>query len=150
MSDTLLSSTDVAERVGCDSRGGCAIIRHLNRELGRAYPEQLRVSSGELEQWLAQVATMRACRVRRYHKESTYFISRGKFVKIGWSHDVDKRLATLQKANPEPLSLRAVFPGGAATEAYFHGKYRELKVHGEWFRLSVGAIERLKKGVQAQ
>lgn len=63
-----------------------------------------------------------------------YFIHDGwSRVKIGWSVDVDKRLASLQSANAEPLTLLRVLEGGPATERWLHRRFAAERLHGEWF-----------------
>ena len=65
-----------------------------------------------------------------------YFIQCGSFMKIGVADEVLSRLATLQTANPEPLSLVHSMPGGYELESLLHLRFAEHRVRpgGEWFR----------------
>lgn len=60
--------------------------------------------------------------------------------KIGFSHDVQQRLKTLQTANGEKLSIHYQFPVPSKyarkVEAYIHNQYRHKKLVGEWFQMS--------------
>lgn len=62
-----------------------------------------------------------------------YFISDGEAVKIGISKNPTKRLAQLQTGHPRRLSILATLPGGADEEMQLHGRFREHRLHGEWF-----------------
>lgn len=55
-------------------------------------------------------------------------------IKIGKSFDVDKRLASLQTASPDPLELLGSVPSWLHTEAELHARFAALREHGEWFR----------------
>lgn len=65
-----------------------------------------------------------------------YFIKAGDDgpVKIGWSENPDMRLAQLQSAHHETLSVLAKFPGGRDVEAEVHQQLHDLRLRGEWFR----------------
>ena len=67
-----------------------------------------------------------------------YFIRAGDdgFVKIGKSKCPDKRLASLQSANPLRLSIIRTIDGDSAEERIVHMAFEHLHVHGEWFRFS--------------
>ena len=67
-----------------------------------------------------------------------YFIkSESGHVKIGYSYNgVSKRLSALQSTSPIKLSLVEVFDGGVQREAMLHEKFKEDRLHGEWFKFS--------------
>lgn len=75
-----------------------------------------------------------------------YFIQRGLDgpVKIGWSQDVDRRLAELQTANAEPLSVIGMTPGRMCDEGALHKKFAHLRMEAEWFRDAPELREYLK------
>lgn len=72
------------------------------------------------------------------YSSSVYFIQRGEGgpIKIGVSTDVATRLRSLQAKSSELLVLLGTLPGGAELEQALHGRFRDQKVEGEWFRLS--------------
>ena len=66
-----------------------------------------------------------------------YFISNGKnLIKIGYSKDPIKRLAALQTASPDRLSLLAIKPGKKDVESQLHEEFKESRMEGEWFQLT--------------
>lgn len=67
-------------------------------------------------------------------------------VKIGVTNDVARRVATLQTANHEELTLVYVFKcqsqeHALSLESAFHSKYQHHHIRGEWFDVSVEDIE---------
>ncbi len=67
-------------------------------------------------------------------------------VKIGVSHNVSKRLATLQTAHPVQLFVLATAGGGIAAERHYHAWFAGHLLRGEWFERSpelVAEIDRL-------
>lgn len=64
--------------------------------------------------------------------------NRDGMVKIGWSKAPKRRLATLQVAHPEKLSLLATVPGTQAQEKTIHWRCRAARKGGEWFIRSNG------------
>ena len=75
---------------------------------------------------------------------ATYFVRAGVDgpVKIGcvMSEDpvdaeaaVRTRIASLQTAHPDPLTLLRTVEGGVETERFFHKHFAALRVRGEWF-----------------
>lgn len=54
-------------------------------------------------------------------------------VKVGFAKDPAKRLASLQTAHHEPLSVLATRPGTMRAEAETHRALRAFCVGGEWF-----------------
>lgn len=63
-----------------------------------------------------------------------YFISDGEHVKIGLSRQPRKRLSSLQTGHPKRLNIVGLMPGGAEDEFQLHGRFRDHRVKGEWFR----------------
>lgn len=56
-----------------------------------------------------------------------------KAIKIGYSKDPKKRRSGLQTASPNPLELLGVVHGGLEHERAYHKKFKEERIHGEWF-----------------
>lgn len=70
-----------------------------------------------------------------------YYMRIGNRVKIGTSTSLESRLATL---NPEELMVTE--DGGYTLERLRHEQFKELRTHGEWFKLEdplTGHIEML-------
>lgn len=69
-------------------------------------------------------------------RQGVYFVQQGEDgpIKIGFSDDVEHRLATLQTGSPYPLRLLLVIPGSQSKEASFHSKFADARLSGEWFR----------------
>jgi hypothetical protein len=63
-----------------------------------------------------------------------YYMRIGNRVKIGFTTNLSQRLTQI---NPE--ELMATEPGDTGLEQRRHGQFRELRTHGEWFRLE-GAL----------
>lgn len=63
-----------------------------------------------------------------------YFARSGDVIKIGFSTDAESRVASLQTAHFEPLSLLATTAGTQRGERFLHYRFRHLRVRGEWFR----------------
>lgn len=68
-------------------------------------------------------------------------------VKLGWSRDLDRRLAHLRRMSPTPLELVATLDGDRHHELALHRHFAEYRRHGEWFDLPVSQVERLRAGV---
>lgn len=62
--------------------------------------------------------------------DTVYYMRIGNRVKIGFTTDLDARLAAI---NPEELMVTE--PGTRMTERRRHDQFAELRTHGEWFRL---------------
>ena len=65
----------------------------------------------------------------------------GRYGKIGYSVNPQKRIAEVQTGNPRPLRLFGTIPGTEADERAMHGKYIKDNALQEWFVLS----DQLKK-----
>ena len=77
-----------------------------------------------------------------------YFIRRGPDgpVKIGWSQNVDRRMAELQVANAEKLELVGTVPGKWKDEAVLHARFSHLQVSdNEWFHCSEEVLDYIQK-----
>jgi hypothetical protein len=67
--------------------------------------------------------------------ELVYFIEIGRrAIKIGFSTNLEKRLADLQRGTLEALSVLATFPGGRDLDRKFHVLFACSKIRNEFFR----------------
>ncbi|HEX2879947.1 MAG TPA: GIY-YIG nuclease family protein, partial [Polyangiaceae bacterium] len=65
-----------------------------------------------------------------------YFVRSGDSgpIKIGFTRgDASKRIAGLQTAHPEKLTLVAEIGGDREGESTLHAEFRHLRLRGEWF-----------------
>lgn len=69
-------------------------------------------------------------------KAYIYAIQCNKFVKIGQSVDVQKRLAGLQTSNPYPLSLLGAVKAPSDLEFAIHKYLESFRERLEWFRMT--------------
>lgn len=53
--------------------------------------------------------------------------------KIGRSTEVKTRLRTIQNSSPAKLDLLWSTPGGETLEKALHQRFRDIRLHGEWF-----------------
>lgn len=64
-----------------------------------------------------------------------------KLLKIGQTRTPAKRLKTLQATSPGKLTFVGGFEGGPAGAAYheamLHARFRDERVHGEWFNATI-------------
>lgn len=69
---------------------------------------------------------------------SVYFIRAGDSgpVKIGFAAEPQRRLRYLQTTSHARLQILRVVEGDRAVEKYFHQKFSERRLMGEWFRFS--------------
>jgi len=71
-----------------------------------------------------------------YGKAMIYLIKCGRYVKIGTTITLQKRLGMLQTGNPKRLLVLAVGHGGECEERLLHTRLKRLRREGEWFALS--------------
>lgn len=66
--------------------------------------------------------------------------TKANYQKIGFSKDVERRLATLQTGNPSPLYIHHVEPVPKnkvrLLEKKLHRELNHKRLNGEWFNLS--------------
>src|SRR5262245_31102393 len=66
-----------------------------------------------------------------------YFVEAigAKRIKIGWTtRPPHWRLNDLTTSSPFPLELLKIIYGDYSTEQWWHQKFGDLRVHGEWFK----------------
>lgn len=54
-------------------------------------------------------------------------------IKIGYTKNVKKRLASLQTGSPYKLSILCIMPGTESFENIIHVGLDEIRLEGEWF-----------------
>ncbi|MES9949819.1 MAG: GIY-YIG nuclease family protein [Candidatus Thiodiazotropha sp.] len=76
-----------------------------------------------------------------------YLMKSGRYYKIGFTNSVDRRQYELGMQLPEGIkpihSIRTDDPSGI--EAYWHNRFRDKRLNGEWFDLSRKDIAAFKK-----
>lgn len=65
-----------------------------------------------------------------------YLIRSGKYIKIGMTTDIRRRIETLQIGNPIKLVLVGLIPGGTKAEREFQDKFGDGLHRGEWFKIT--------------
>jgi hypothetical protein len=78
-----------------------------------------------------------------------YVVGFAGFVKIGWSTNLEKRIATIQQGVPDKLTIYGLFEGGIPEERFLHRRFREHRIRGEWFRNEGAVAEWVKRGCLA-
>ena len=78
----------------------------------------------------------------RMAPDVVYFIQCGDAVKIGYTRNVEKRMAHFRNCNPAELKLLALISGAVQVERDLHVRFSAQKIHGEWFR-NEGALAAL-------
>lgn len=73
----------------------------------------------------------------------TYFIQDGKYIKIGKTGNIEKRLIFLQVGNPRLLSIRLLIVGDQ--ELLLHRLFAKYRGLGEWFTLPDEWPNKVKK-----
>jgi len=69
----------------------------------------------------------------------------GKFMKVGTTINVPKRLKQLQAYSPVVLRVFATIEGGSELEGAYHLRWQRFRAHGEWFRLTAGMIAEITR-----
>lgn len=79
------------------------------------------------------------------YQKDVYFIQgcHTKYIKIGISYDVERRLKGIQAS--EPLKLLAVVKeGGTALEKELHKRFEQFRIHNEWFQPAPELMQYIK------
>jgi hypothetical protein len=80
--------------------------------------------------------------MRKRRKHEVYFIQAGEHgIKIGYTYRLEKRLRDIQMYCPIKLTVLCSIPGDEGKERELHRKFKHLRIHGEWFRISDEIIE---------
>jgi hypothetical protein len=64
-------------------------------------------------------------------------------VKFGVATDVTDRLRSLSTGSPVPLAVSRIWHGKGHLESRLHKHLHEHRLHGEWFSLSAGDVQRV-------
>jgi hypothetical protein len=95
--------------------------------------------------WLAEMDAM-----SERDEGLCYFAGTDLMVKIGFSRDVHTRIeAVRREVGLDRIQLFATVRGGKYRETYYHQKFAEHRIAGEWFRSHpdlLAEIERLGAG----
>lgn len=83
----------------------------------------------KIDAWLTQ-----RCSLPVQEGERVYFILCGDYIKVGFSTNPHKRLASMQTGSPFELVLLADIPGSKDDEQEIHRMFPDLHFRGEWFR----------------
>lgn len=62
-----------------------------------------------------------------------YFIKHTKYVKIGYTTNIQDRLYKLQVSCPVRLKIVGLIDGDLSDESSYHEKFKHLHSNGEWF-----------------
>jgi len=74
-----------------------------------------------------------------------YLISfEDKYLKIGCTSDIHKRLSQLQVSVPIKLKVIGLIEGGYDKESDLHNMFMHLSEKGEWFKFDISIIEYFK------
>lgn len=79
-----------------------------------------------------------------------YMLECGGRYKIGFSRDVERRIAELDN---RPFPVNIIVVSKATTEAYeveqyIHSKLEHLRINGEWYEISPEGVEKVKKYIE--
>jgi len=75
-----------------------------------------------------------------------YFIRQNEEVKIGYTQNIETRLADLQVASPFELSVMLLIEGDLELESELHRTFEDYRIRGEWYWLN----DDMKKFIASQ
>lgn len=137
-----VTPAEVAVRFGCRSGGAMRIMRAAGGFF--VSTTKLRALPSQIDRWEQATLALQPL-PHDTVGDVCYFIADGDAVKIGFSTNFPRRFSALQVESARPLRVLALFAGGDATEAYFHGRFRDLRIHNEWFRLEEPILALLRE-----
>lgn len=85
--------------------------------------------------------------------EEVYFLQMDNadaYVKIGYSNNINGRVADLQVSSPYDIVLVDRLPGDRELERNLHRRFARYRVRGEWFRPSQEIFDFLKQTRQSR
>jgi hypothetical protein len=100
----------------------------------------------------SKVATAQNPRSRPSQKTGFVYFIQGtatQLIKIGYTVDVDARLAHLAIGSPDRLILLGFCPGTRSDESFAHNQLSDCRSHGEWFRPEPRVLEFMAKVLAA-
>lgn len=140
----MLNSADIARALGCSTRHAATLMPGMGAidiSLPGSRRPLWRVAEEDFRRWRDAepgrgefLVELKRAAERAYINEQVYFLAGGGLIKIGYSSNLDGRLADLRKASPVPLELAAVTRGDVLFEKWLHARFAEGRTHGEWFR----------------
>jgi hypothetical protein len=86
------------------------------------------------EDWKA--AELALARANEIAKGDLYFIQCDHAVKIGRTTNIVNRLANMQVNSPHEINCLLLLKGQGKNEKAWHKRFAELRIRGEWFRLT--------------
>lgn len=83
---------------------------------------------------------------RQDQEKRVYFIEAdGVAVKIGFTHDVVRRIRVMQIDCPHRLYVIGAMKAGYQIESKLHKKFRRYRIRGEWFNLAPEILEYIRE-----
>lgn len=135
---------DLVKLLKCTRKQAIGVIaiagNHQRGDAARKNP----LLRGELDAWLKKDLStgFRHSRDVSRWETSVYFVANKSAVKIGYTRNIDQRLAQLRMHSPTPVHAVALLRGGQQLESALHARFGEYRIHGEWFR-NTGSLARL-------
>lgn len=86
-----------------------------------------------------------------FEQAFVYVMRSGKYYKIGWAVDPEKRMKEMQVGNPKKIRIIGRFPVSThkkarKLEAAIHQKFKHQHHRGEWYRLKEKDLEFFEPG----
>lgn len=81
-------------------------------------------------------------------KMVVYFVRAGELIKIGYTSNLEKRIASLSNMSPIPIELIGSLLGDKHVEKEVHNRFAHLRHHGEWFRADKKLLQYIKELAQ--
>jgi hypothetical protein len=67
-------------------------------------------------------------------KCSLYFLAGAGLIKIGITTNLTSRIRAIRNSSPVPIEVLAIIRNaGNVEEGFMHGRFADLRRHGEWF-----------------
>ena len=91
------------------------------------------------QQWSQDSSEKRPAATNEQPTGKVYFIvpDGRDVVRIGYSSRVKRQLADMQASSPDNLSIALEVDGTEALESALHQRFRDSRIRGEWYRLSL-------------
>lgn len=121
----------------CGQHADRDLVSEIGRDMGKAELEceWLGLDIGQVEKFYGSVDHWRDLeeQAERTVGSKVYVLVRGDEVKIGFTRDLERRMAALGHTCADVL---ATIPGGRQTEQRLHKRLAHLRIRGEWFRVT--------------
>lgn len=112
-------------------KGELRSVHAFKRHLVRTESLNEFINRGEKE-----AETQRELRLSSAPGYVYFAMAEGLRIKIGYSTDPERRIREMQTGASAPLRLIATIPGNPATEREFHKRFKEYRLHREWFKFA--------------